>query len=1519
MKPTKKLISLLISLIMLIGIITGACFVTHAEGLPSLGANNYVSLTLGEDIVTNYYIDYNTYKSLGASALRYTYNEYTDLNGYNEKTVNVDFDGLSDDYFEISIPQSAVQMAEPCVIEILDDGENIIDTINYSAAKYCQSVISMESSEVHTELSYKSDYLKNLCKCILTYGKYAQAYFSSYMISNSDNTVEITDDYYNELGVDSCSATSSVVKNNSELISFKSMSFIFTSSAKLRIYYDVDDESSPLLEAQPVVSNEHTFEKGYTYKKGKKAYYIDITGIKPVEFTESITLSYGGASITVRILDYASSIIASSSNTAMVKLAKTLIKYNSCSEDYFNTELAHGAYYPAVSASCTQPGNTPYYYCSVCDKYFTDAACENETTLEAVTLAALGHDYNSVVTAPTCTEAGYTTHTCSRCQDTYTDSNVNALGHDFSSVVTAPTCTEAGYTTHTCSRCQDTYTDSNVNALGHDYSSVVTAPTCTEAGYTTYTCSRCGDTYVSDYTNALGHTPAPAVEENRVEATCTLAGSYDSVVYCSVCGEEISRASQTIPATGHTEGDSWSVKTPATLDSDGQEVKTCTVCNSETSARTIKKFTLKLPNTDSYLYRVGSSNTVTLGTFFDSESGADITNVTATVTNKAGSATGTFTANSSDWREGTLKFNNTGVVTLTLKHGNNTAATLYLEVVSGTNKVSGALGNISSNTVLLGDVTANRNTVSNKAVIYGNGFTITDVRTNTSGANGAYITMSGGATINNAVLMGKIYSTLVTDGTSNQEYAPGVWITGDANIYNSYVSEAKNALEIKEGTVNLINSTFSGGALSNIEIQKGETTLENCTTQTSDRGGLKGLGIRVSGIDAKLNIINSFNQYNWLSQNDIPSTYSSVLSSIYNDSNYTFTNNNTKYVNMGIFFMSGASNISSSTAQSMVNDNTGNNYGYVEKSYLGYTGTLYTAKSSMGSAAMLTSPAYSPRTNGQYYVLPNEVFDFTNKNYIPKTAGDNNYCYYDTGTKSVQISFDKENASSAFSWDPMILSVTKNANTISDYTVKYKKVGETAYTNTTSSNISFDETADYEVVYTYTDPYNYDKDGNAFNHTYEKTLNVSVSAVEPDQTTYYASFAYTGAAGTYNAKQVIGTDNKTYVMPDVSQTSSTIGSTTVGGKTVYYPIVTVPATSSNGNSAYSSGKGYYFAPVFSELNITDYNQDTGAALYTYDKSSSTWPHGKGSSNGPDSAIFGYANGAAFANQPYGRSMGTTYYGYGKNNNGLCYTSKEIEKDNSASSHLVQYHYVSNDGTTYYFYIQYAFGAMTYSSCVAEGSLVTMADGTQKPIEDVKQGDMVMTWSMWNGRYEAQPVALTYYHGSKEWEVLTLTFSDGTEVRTINQHGFFDKDKNTYAYITPSNVSDYIGDRFVKQLPDASNTEVTLESYTVTKETVGCYSLQTAFNENFMVENMLSITGEDYEGRFEYFDIGEDMKYDEAKMQADIDKYGLYTYEEWSDYLTPEQFAAFNGRYFKVLVGKGVFTYEDILGIIKNNL
>ena len=51
------------------------------------------------------------------------------------------------------------------------------------------------------------------------------------------------------------------------------------------------------------------------------------------------------------------------------------------------------------------------------------------------------------------------------------------------------------------------------------------------------------------------------------------------------------------------------------------------------------------------------------------------------------------------------------------------------------------------------------------------------------------------------------------------------------------------------------------------------------------------------------------------------------------------------------------------------------------------------------------------------------------------------------------------------------------------------------------------------------------------------------------------------------------------------------------------------------------------------------------------------------------------------------------------------------------------------------------------------------------------------------------------------------------------------------------------------------------------------------------------------------------------MQADIEKYGLYTYEDFKDYLTYEQFNALPFAHLKVSVGKGLITWDGIMAII----
>ena len=200
------------------------------------------------------------------------------------------------------------------------------------------------------------------------------------------------------------------------------------------------------------------------------------------------------------------------------------------------------------------------YYSGTEEQWYNNVSIDgNNDQLKSATIHFTEHvhNYEHVTTAPTCTEQGYTTYTC-ECGDSYVGDYVDALGHTEETIpAVAPTCTETGLTEGAkCSVCGETLTEQKeLPANGHDYNNVVTVPTCNENGYTTYTCSACGDTYIDDYVDATGHTSANAVEENYVAPTCTLNGSKDVVVYCSVCNTEISRTTETIEMLGHADND----------------------------------------------------------------------------------------------------------------------------------------------------------------------------------------------------------------------------------------------------------------------------------------------------------------------------------------------------------------------------------------------------------------------------------------------------------------------------------------------------------------------------------------------------------------------------------------------------------------------------------------------------------------------------------------------------------------------------------------------------------------------------------------------------------------------------------------------------------------------------------------------------------------------------------------------------------------------------------------------------
>jgi len=667
-------------------------------------------------------------------------------------------------------------------------------------------------------------------------------------------------------------------------------------------------------------------------------------------------------------------------------------------------------------------------------------------------------------------------------------------------------------------------------------------------------------------------------------------------------------------------------------------------------------------------------------------------------------------------------------------------------------------------------------------------------------------------------------------------------------------------------------------------------------TTADTRGGLKGIGILITTTDSKLRLEGTFVQSNWLKMADLPSSYSALLADVYNNRAHAFKNGDAKYVNTGIFFFCESVSFTKEQAQSQLTDNTENKYSFVAKSAAGYTALCYVPKSTMGADTFF-APAYV--TAGNHPNAPKTVFDFKTQNYEGKEYGSNQYCVYNP-LGYVDISF---NLGGKKVWNTNILSVTKFG----------KKIVPTVTMNGvdyTGKAITFEKAGEYKLVYSYKDIYNCRVPGELYDESYTKELTIKVTVVDPNVKTYHPEFVYTDGTP---AKQVMAND-KVYVMPGVSGISDKIGSTVVDGKTIYYPIVKVSGSGSSGD-AYESGKIYCFSPAFTAINIRDYDKNSGKLLYTYDKTTKTWPHNiSGSTKVGQGDTFGYGKTA-----PYTGGTGDTYNVCQYNAEyGLSFVSSEIERNVVEATRLVEFYYVGNDGVTYYYYIQYNQSEVAYESCVTPDTLVTLADGTQKEIQYVTYADQLLVWNFYEGKYDVMPAAIVMNHGYGKYTVVTLNFADGTSVNTINGHGFFDANERKYVVLSSDNAADYIGHSFVKTDGNGYST-TKLHSYDIKTEYTESWSILTAGQYNCILEGMWTLTPAEIPGSPDYlmpFKVGADMKYDEEKMQADIEKYGLYTYEDFAGLMTEEQFDSLGLSTWKVAVGKGYITWEDILQLIE---
>ena len=173
--------------------------------------------------------------------------------------------------------------------------------------------------------------------------------------------------------------------------------------------------------------------------------------------------------------------------------------------------LPHNYESHVIAATCENGGKTIHR----CD------GCGSSFVTDYTDALGHSWDEGTLVTNATCTGEGVMEYRCTRCgyhrldadpadghipgaPATCTEPQLctrcgavleKALGHDYKSEVTAPTCTEMGYTTNTCTRCGDTNKSDYTEPAGHKPSDWIVdkQPTTDSEGGKHKECTVCGE------------------------------------------------------------------------------------------------------------------------------------------------------------------------------------------------------------------------------------------------------------------------------------------------------------------------------------------------------------------------------------------------------------------------------------------------------------------------------------------------------------------------------------------------------------------------------------------------------------------------------------------------------------------------------------------------------------------------------------------------------------------------------------------------------------------------------------------------------------------------------------------------------------------------------------------------------------------------------------------------------------------------------------------------------------------
>jgi hypothetical protein len=141
-------------------------------------------------------------------------------------------------------------------------------------------------------------------------------------------------------------------------------------------------------------------------------------------------------------------------------------------------------------------------------------------------------------------------------------------------------------------------------------------------------------------------------------------------------------------------------------------------------------------------------------------------------------------------------------------------------------------------------------------------------------------------------------------------------------------------------------------------------------------------------------------------------------------------------------------------------------------------------------------------------------------------------------------------------------------------------------------------------------------------------------------------------------------------------------------------------------------------------------------------------------------------------------------------------------------------------------------SLDISICLAKGTLISLINGLTKAIEDILYTDILLVWDFDKGCFsESHPLWIKKVEKAIQYNL--LTFSDGTILKTINQHRIFNKEKGMFTY--PMTNDTPIGTTTFNALGE----EVILIKKDIIVEEVEYYNIITYRHMNMFANSILT--------------------------------------------------------------------------------